>query len=89
MKETTFTDIQDEDLKNKAAAISSLGIMIGRDENEFAPSQTLTRAEASAIVKRISLAAGTVNSVSALPDSGESAISEDGTICLLYTSRCV
>lgn len=50
-----FSDIEmlDESVQQKIADTASLGVILGRDGNTFAPQDNLTRAEAAVIINRI------------------------------------
>ena len=64
-KSIDFSDVSKEDgeLSDAVGTVSSIGIMVGETSDEFAPDATMTRAEAAAVVKRMSLAAGSVGTV--------------------------
>lgn len=80
-----YSDVSDEALAEELSTLSSLKLMVGKSDTEFAPDDTLTRAEAAALVKRVSLAAGSVGEVSAslFSTSMSGATAENGVISLV------
>lgn len=84
LKACAFSDISEEnaELYEAVKMVYSAGIMFGKTDTEFCPDDTLTRAEAAAIVKRISVFSEATESVSLMLTSGElsEATEEDGVI---------
>lgn len=86
VKKITYSDIADldGDIENAISAVSVLGIMNGVSEYEFAPNGYLTRAEASAIIKRLALVAGTLPEIKVDLSSDEMSMASinDGVVTL-------
>lgn len=84
VKVCEFLDVAKDNSKlyEAVTAVSSIGIMVGKSEDEFKPDETLTRAESAAIVKRISIASEKIENVSLSMKSEalNEAIEEDGEI---------
>lgn len=83
--EAAYSDVSadDTELYNAVSTLSSLGLMVGTSQTEFAPSGTLTRAEAAVIVKRIAIASSSVESVALAVDdveTGAATTTDEGII---------
>ena len=50
---TAFTDVENSWAKNEIAAFTTAGILLGKDEGQFAPNDSASRAEAVAIIIRL------------------------------------
>lgn len=83
-KEFSFGDVSGDDaeLYEAVSAVYSAGIMTGKSTSEFEPNSTLTRAEAAAIVKRISVFSESTESVtlSLASDESPAVSADDGVI---------
>lgn len=53
LEDCQFTDIYDEEVKKAVAAAYSQGIITGYDAYTYGPDNTLTRAEAATLIKRV------------------------------------